>query len=390
MDGVFFLTLAFRKEILNTMKHFSIYNKVCRTLRLYVQLWVLATLLAWVLVSVFGYGSANYPDGGNILEGAWADYTWSDFCFDGVSMGVLIALSMVLNVLFLYLFKPMQDYRGRALLYSVLLLAMNVTVSILIMKITAWVGGEMPPHNEFVNCTYMYCLVAVFVSSVHANLSFKSMYIRQQQEKHELELKAARQEEVNLQTSLMALKTQVDPHFLFNNFSILSDLIDESPVEAKDFLQSLSRVYRFKLVNMNNDLVSVDDEMKMVRSYVHLLEAHYGPALQVEFPEGKYLEQVKSYLLPPLSVQMAVENAVKHNARSTAHPLCITISVVQDAPSGERNHTPATREIVVSNPLRPLSSKVESTGMGLHNLLARYALTVGIPPEVCQDARPSG
>lgn len=368
------------------MTHFSLYNnKVCRTLGLYVQLWVLSTLLAWVLVSVFGYGSAKYPDGGNIWEGVWADYTWSDFCFDGVSTGVLIALSMVLNTLFIRLFKPMQDYRWKALLYSVLLLAMNVTVSMLIMKITVWIGGETPPHNEFVNCTYMYCLVAVFVSSVHANLSFKSMYMRQQQEKHELELKAARQEEVNLQTSLMALKTQVDPHFLFNNFSILSDLIDESPAEAKDFLQSLSRVYSFKLVNMNNDLVSVDDELKMVRSYVHLPEAHYGPALQVAFPEEKQLEEMKSCLLPPLAVQMAVENAVKHNARSTAHPLCITISVVQNAPSDERKSAPAAREIVVSNPLRPLSSKVESTGMGLHNLLARYALTAGITPEVFQD-----
>lgn len=369
------------------MKHFSLYNKVCRTLGLYVQLWVLATLLAYALVSIFGYGSANYPDGGNIWEGAWADYTWSEFCLDGVSTGVLIALSMVLNTLFIRLFKPMEDYRGKALIYSVLLLAMNVAVSMLIMKITVWIGGETPPHNEFVNCTYMYCLVAVFVSSVHANLSFKSMYMRQQQEKHELELKAARQEEVNLQTSLMALKTQVDPHFLFNNFSILSDLIDESPAEAKDFLQCLSRVYRFKLVNMNHDLVSLDDELKMVRSYVHLLEAHYGPALQVEFPAGKHLEEVKSYLLPPLAVQMAVENAVKHNARSKAHPLRITISVVQDARADERKSAHATREIVVSNPLRPLSSKVESTGMGLHNLLSRYSLTVGIHPEVFHDGK---
>ena len=357
------------------MKKVHIYNKVWKVLRLYFQLWVIATLLAWVLVSIFGYGSDNYPTedyGGDFIQGVWNGYTWGDFCFDGVSMGVLIALSMVLTSLFLHLFKPMQDYWGRAFLYSILLLAMNVVVSMFIMTITIWIGGEKPPHNEFINCTYLYCLVAVFVSSVHANLSFKSMYVRQQQEKHELEQKAARQEEVNLQTSLMALKTQVDPHFLFNNFSILSDLIDESPAEAKDFLDNLSRVYRFKLVNMNTNLVSVDDEMKMVHSYVHLLEGHYGSALRVIFPDKKSLVQMKGYALPPLSVQLAVENAVKHNARSTAHPLEIKIEF-------------KAGEVVVSNPIRPLSSKVESTGLGLQNLTARYSLISGLKPIVEDD-----
>lgn len=358
------------------MMRVTIYNKVYKTTILYIQLWVAATLLAWMLVSIFGYGSANYPDGGNVFEGAWRDYSWGDFCFDGVAMGVLIALSMVFNAYFIHLFKPLQDYRGRAFLYSVLLLAMNVAVSMFIMKCTSWIWGEEPPHNEFVNCTYMYCLVAVFVSSIHANISFQRMYMRQQQEKHELELKAARQEEVNLQTSLMALKTQVDPHFLFNNFSILGDLIDESPAEAKDFLDSLSKVYRFKLVNMNTNLVGVEAELKMVHSYAHLLECHYGAALRVSFPSKETVESLRGYSLPPLAVQMAVENAVKHNARSMQHPLDINIEVKADHP-----------EIIVTNPIRPLSSKVESTGLGLKNLTARYGLTSGLSPTIERDAK---
>lgn len=280
---------------------------------------------------------------------------------------------MLLNAMFISLFKPLQDYRGRVFLYSILLLAMNVAVSMLIMKCTVWIVGEIPSHNEFVNCTYMYCLVAVFVSSIHANLSFQKMYVNQQQEKHELELNAARQEEVNLQTSLMALKTQVDPHFLFNNFSILSDLIDENPAEVKDFLSSLSKVYRFKLVNMNTNLVSVEAEMKMVRSYVHLLEGHYGTALRVVFPDEGLIKELGADSLPPLAVQLAVENAVKHNARSTAHPLEIRISIG------------SAHEIMVSNPIRPLSSKVESTGLGLKNLTARYGLISGLKPVVEDD-----
>lgn len=374
------------------MKKVHVY-KIWQTILLYLQLWMVATLLAWVLVSIFGYGSDNYPIegyGSDFFHGIWSEYTWGDFCFDGISMGVLIALSMVLNALFIHLFKPLQDYRGRAFLYSVLLLAMNVAVSMFIMKSSAWIVGEKLPHNEFVNCTYMYCLVAVFVSSIHANLSFQRMYMEQQQEKHELELRAARQEELNLQTSLMALKTQVDPHFLFNNFSILSDLIDESPVEARDFLDNLSRVYRFKLVNMNTNLVSVEAELKMVRSYVHLLEGHYGTVLHVVFPDEESIAPMKGYALPPLSVQLAVENAVKHNARSSTHPLEVKIEFknVKDLLSDKPLQDLKTRmlpEILVSNPIRPLSSKVESTGLGLKNLIARYQLISGSEPIVEDD-----
>lgn len=359
------------------------YRKLGRALLLYIQLWFVATVLSWVLVSIFGYGSDSYPEGGyggDFIRGIWTDYTWTDFFFDCLSMGVLIALSMVLNALFIRFFKPLQDYRGRAFLYSILLLTMNVAVSMFIMKSTVWLIGEMPPHNEFVNCTYMYCLVAVFVSNIHANLSFQRMYMHQQQEKHELELRAARQEEVNLQTSLMALKTQVDPHFLFNNFSILSDLIDESPADAKAFLSSLSRVYRFKLVNMNANVVSVEAEMKMVQSYVHLLEGHYGAALHVVFPSPEEQLRLKGYFLPPLSVQMAVENAVKHNARTTVHPLDVRIGVAT-------TDVGAPDAIVVSNTIRPLTSHVESTGQGIQNLMSRYALISGLEPRVSNDGK---
>lgn len=340
-------------------------NKIIKYVLLFILLWIVATLLIWTLITIFGYG--------NDVSGVWDGYTWGDFCFDGIAMGVLIAISMLLNAIFIHVFNPLQDYRGRAFLYSVLLLAMNVLASLFIMTTTEWIWGEMP-HNEFVNCTYMYCLVATFVSSIHANISFQRMFQREQQEKHELELKAARQEEIALQTSLLALKTQIDPHFLFNNFSILSDLIDESPVDARHFLDSLSRVYRFKLINMNANLVDVDAEISMVRSYVHLLQEHYGATLQVKFPDTPVIERLNGLSLPPLSLQMAVENAVKHNARTSANPLVVTISVLNSA-------------IVVSNPIYPLSSIVSSTGMGIKNLKARYALLSTIAPKVENDGK---
>ena len=79
-----------------------IYNKVCKALVLYVQLWLVATFLAWVLVSIFGFGSSAFPIedyGSDFIRVIWNDYTWGDFCFDAISMAVLIALSMLLSSL---------------------------------------------------------------------------------------------------------------------------------------------------------------------------------------------------------------------------------------------------------------------------------------------------
>lgn len=357
------------------------YKKVGKALLLYLQMWIVATLLAWILVSIFGFGDDGTHVDKYFDNGIWADYTWEDFSFDALSMGLLIAVSMIFNTLFIHIVKPLQHYRGRAFLYSVLLLATNVAASMLIMKTIEWFWGAMP-HVEFVNCTYMYCLVATLISSIHANYAFQQMYVAQQQEKHELQLRAARQEEVSLQASLMALKTQVDPHFLFNNFSILSDLIDENSEEAKHFLSSLAKVYRFKLVNMNADLVEVDDEIRMVRAYVHLLEAHYGRALRVAFPTEEAINKVSGWAIPPLAVQMAVENAVKHNARSTTDPLWVRMAIATATVEGKNQNTLQLPVIRVSNPIRPLSSHVESTGMGLHNLTERYLLTTGYKPQI--------
>lgn len=360
-----------------------VYNKVGKAVLLYIQMWIVATMLAWVFVSIFGYDGDEYDTHNFFTNFIWHNYTWGDFFFDGVSMALLIGVSMVFNAVFINVFKPLQDYRGRAFLYSILLLTINAAASILITRATEWFCGEMP-HNEFVNCTYMCCLVATLISSIHANFSFLRLYMRQQQEKHELELRAARQEEASLQASLMALKTQVDPHFLFNNFSILSDLIDENTEEAKEFLSNLSRVYRFKLVNMNVDLVDVGAELKMVRAYVHLLEGHYGKALNVKFPADGDLARIKGMSLPPLAIQMAVENAVKHNARSTAEPLNVRIEAndIHAEKSEKGKH-----EIIVTNTIRPLSSKVKSTGMGLHNLAERYQLTCGCKPLIENDGK---
>jgi LytS/YehU family sensor histidine kinase len=167
----------------------------------------------------------------------------------------------------------------------------------------------------------------------------------------------------------MALKSQVDPHFLFNNFSILSDLIEENPKDAHIFLDNLSRVYRYKLVNMTTDLVTLNDEMKMLRSYISLINSRFGDAIKVNMPDD-----IPSKKLPPLALQLLVENAIKHNAHSRQNPLIINITISNDA-------------ISVSNAIMPLSSTESSTGLGLKNLQARYELLAGKKIEIYNNGQ---
>lgn len=169
-------------------------------------------------------------------------------------------------------------------------------------------------------------------------------------------MEMVRQKELSLETLLMALRSQVDPHFLFNNLSLLDDLIDSDTEGAHRFLDCLSKVYRYKLVNMSVHLVSIEDEMRMLRAYIALVRTRFGDAVRVmlppETPQGS---------IPPLALQLLLENAIKHSIHSKSRPLTITMNCDDEA-------------ISVSNPLQPLASSPVSTGVGLRNLRDRYAL----------------
>jgi hypothetical protein len=198
---------------------------------------ILLLLELWLIAMVLSYGYFSIIS----QEPVFGDhYQVMDFVRDCSSMVVFIGISFVLNRLFIYLFQPLEHYLGKMFLYSLLLLAVNTLVASLYASI------DDISHEEYVASVYVFSLIATFISGVHANIVFQRAYRLQMEGRHKLEMENAGQKEVNLQTSLIALKSQVEPLFLFNNFSILSDLIDESTNDAHAFLDSLSRVYRYK------------------------------------------------------------------------------------------------------------------------------------------------
>jgi hypothetical protein len=182
-------------------------------------------------------------------------------------------------------------------------------------------------------------------------------------------LAVARLDRARAEAELLALKSQIDPHFLFNSLHALTQLILADPARAVRFTQGLADVYRYILTQRERDLVSLQDELAFAASYVGVLRVRFGDAVRLR-SEG--LEAAGSWLLPAISLQVLLENAVKHNSLDEKAPLEIGLALV-----GDRLH--------VSNPVRRRTSSAPSARVGLANLEERYRHLVGEPPEVRDD-----
>ena len=166
-------------------------------------------------------------------------------------------------------------------------------------------------------------------------------------------------EKDKLRAELNQLKGIVNPHFLFNNLNSLSSLIGENPVKAEAFLDELTKVFRYLLRNNQAELATLGQELQFIQSYYHLLQTRYGSGININIRlDGKYGE----WLLPPLTLQLLIENAVKHNSLHKEHPLEIELS-----------STPGNW-LMVRNTIFKREGVVESMGFGLQNINARYKM----------------
>lgn len=155
-----------------------------------------------------------------------------------------------------------------------------------------------------------------------------------------------------------ALKNQLDPHFLFNSLNVLTSLIEENPESATQFTTALSKVYRYVLEQKNKDLVTVDDELDFARTYMQLLKMRFEDSIIFEIPEKASNPESK---VVPLSLQLLLENAVKHNIVTTGKPLHIKIYEQKD-------------QLVVENNIQLKQVVKKSSGVGLNNIKQRYGI----------------
>ncbi len=162
----------------------------------------------------------------------------------------------------------------------------------------------------------------------------------------------------NLISQLEALKNQIDPHFLFNNFSTLASIIEENQETAVNFVQELSNVYRYVLQTRVHSLIPVKEELSFIQSYLFLMTKRFGKNLTVSITVPEKFHNL--YILP-FSLQLLIENAIKHNIISLKKPLTIEIYVHDD-------------NIVIRNNLQKKTIPLKSTHMGLANIENRYKL----------------
>ena len=160
----------------------------------------------------------------------------------------------------------------------------------------------------------------------------------------------------SLQAQLQNLKNQINPHFLFNNMSVLSSLVYKDQDKAVEFINQLSKVYRYLLDNQNNELVTVEEELTFIRSYIFLLHIRFDQNLIIKTEVKK---EDRTWLIPPMALQILIENAIKHNEASSEHPLAISI-ISED------------EKLVVENNLQLRSQHEPGSKTGLENIRARY------------------
>lgn len=208
------------------------------------------------------------------------------------------------------------------------------------------------------------CVNIIFETLFEADYIFKK-YKESTTEKETLE-------QLSISQEFDALKSQVNPHFLFNCFNTLSSLITIDKAQAEKFLNEMSKVYRYLLRNNEEGVSTVENEIKFIQSYFQLLQTRHGEAVKLNVQIDK---QYEPYLLPSLTLQLLVENVVKHNALSKNKPLLVDI------------FTAAGNKLVVSNNLQRRTVKAPSNGVGISNIQAKYKLLKQPGFQVMEDEK---
>lgn len=176
------------------------------------------------------------------------------------------------------------------------------------------------------------------------------------------QLKNAELSRAKAEAELAALKNQIDPHFMFNSLNSLSYLISTDQEKASLFTENLAEVYRYILAQKDQTLVLLEDELDFTHKYTELLDLRFGKALIFKRHFNGTTE--KNYLIPPTSVFVALENAVKHNEISEQFPLVVNVDLKDD-------------HLIISNKIRKKKNLQHSSRIGLKNLDERFKLVTG-------------
>lgn len=248
---------------------------------------------------------------------------------------------------------PVFSSRRFAKQFSIIRLIKSLAIGLAVMFLLACVQQFLLAHMNFGPVMLMFEVRGILV-----NLTFYMfihlLYQSYHNQRVDMELEHTRMDNLGAQYEL--LKQQVNPHFLFNSLNTLKYMVESQDANSVDFILKLSDFYRFTLEKRKLDVIKLSEELEILRSYVYLLKARFedGIDLSIRVDERYYSSRI-----PPFTLQLLVENCIKHNVVSLQRPLKIDIYSDNDL-------------IIVENQLQPKKTPESSTGMGLENIDQRY------------------
>ncbi|MES2848430.1 MAG: sensor histidine kinase [Bacteroidota bacterium] len=238
--------------------------------------------------------------------------------------------------------------------------AVNILLTFIISLVLFRLWNFLLHKSFYTNANIAALIIISIFLSVLTGCIYEIVYLNKEKESDIIKIE--RTERSKVQAQLDGLKNQVDPHFIFNSLNTLSYLISQNPETARLFNDTLAKVYRYILIKKEKDLVLLKEEIEFASNYFYLLKIRYQDGLKMTISFDNIITE--NYMLPPLSVQILIENAIKHNHFTDKVPLEIKVGVIPD-------------KVTVTNNRQVKQFEIQSSQIGLKNLAERYMLITG-------------
>jgi len=302
---------------------------------------------------------SNYSN--EALSLAEVVFTWGFSLFLGIVGWLIVRAIMIV------LRKKFPNFHDDTKRIALFFLAIVCTVFLVnfiggtiisIIPNVNYVGGVVHVKALLLSILITVMIMAIY-EAIYYNIRLKNSVRKEEQSKQAI-----------VQAQLDALRNQAQPHFFFNTLNTLRDIIDQNSKEdAIEFVDKLSDIYRFLLESGNANLISLRDELKFAKAYIHIQSERFGDNLKLNW---NIPETSLDAMIVPMSLQLLLENAIKHNVISKAKPLEVHIHIKDDY-------------LVVKNRIQTKSTQLPSTKVGLKNIEKRYALITEQSVEIVND-----
>jgi len=260
-----------------------------------------------------------------------------------------------------FISRKIPPEKNKIRYFAVFFAAGLIVSSVITVAIVLLIGGVLHNYSwqQNVNPLKLNLIYASLINLFFHLLNTILYFFREYKNKW---AEAEDLKRISAQAEVQLVKSQINPHFLFNNLNVLSGMLIKDNPEANHFVEEFSKVYRYILNNHDKELVELKSELEFIQPYIFLLRKRFNEGLEIDIDIP---DHYKTRYVVPAALQMLIENAIKHNVVSRSKPLHISI------------HANGNETLIVTNNLQPKLAVEASTRIGLQNIRKRYELISG-------------